>query len=204
MSAFTIAFQVPNLVRSLFADAAIQAAFVPVFTEQLEHGRAARGVPARLDPDLHGRRWSSALITALFILARAGADAAVRARLRRASSSTSRSSLSRLLFPILVLLGVSGMVVGVLNSYDRFGVFAIAPLLLERRDHRRARRPRARRSPRRTRSTPTRSASSSAPSSSSRSSPTTCATRRSGSAARCRAVRPCAALATSTCAASCC
>ena len=38
MSAFTIAFQVPNLVRSLFADAAIQAAFVPVFTEQLEQG----------------------------------------------------------------------------------------------------------------------------------------------------------------------
>src|SRR5215210_3853583 len=37
MSAFTIAFQVPNLVRSLFADAALQAAFVPVFTEQLEH-----------------------------------------------------------------------------------------------------------------------------------------------------------------------
>src|SRR5581483_11474142 len=38
MSAFTIAFQVPNLVRSLFADAAIQAAFVPVFTEHLERG----------------------------------------------------------------------------------------------------------------------------------------------------------------------
>ena len=38
MSAFTIAFQVPNLVRSLFADAAIQAAFVPVFTEKLETG----------------------------------------------------------------------------------------------------------------------------------------------------------------------
>jgi putative peptidoglycan lipid II flippase len=37
MSAFTIAFQVPNLIRSLFADAALQAAFVPVFTEQLEH-----------------------------------------------------------------------------------------------------------------------------------------------------------------------
>ena len=37
MSAFTIAFQVPNLIRSLFADAALQAAFVPVFTEQLEN-----------------------------------------------------------------------------------------------------------------------------------------------------------------------
>ena len=36
MSAFTVAFQVPNLVRSLFADAALQPAFVPIFTEQLE------------------------------------------------------------------------------------------------------------------------------------------------------------------------
>src|SRR6188768_3088890 len=33
MSAFTIAFQVPNLVRALFADAALQPAFVPVFTD---------------------------------------------------------------------------------------------------------------------------------------------------------------------------
>src|SRR5215210_8584094 len=38
-SAFTLAFQVPNVVRSLFADAALSAAFVPVFTELLEHGR---------------------------------------------------------------------------------------------------------------------------------------------------------------------
>jgi putative peptidoglycan lipid II flippase len=36
MSAFTIAFQVPNLIRALFADAALQGAFVPVFTELLE------------------------------------------------------------------------------------------------------------------------------------------------------------------------
>src|SRR5205085_11356082 len=35
-SAFTIAFQVPNLLRMLVADQAISAAFVPVFTEQLE------------------------------------------------------------------------------------------------------------------------------------------------------------------------
>ena len=52
--------------------------------------------------------------------------------------------------------------------------------LLERGDHRRARRRWRRRSPRATRSTPTRSASWSAPWSSSRSRPGTCATRRSG------------------------
>src|SRR5882757_8921717 len=38
-SAFTFAFQVPNLVRNLFADAALSAAFVPVFTELLEKGK---------------------------------------------------------------------------------------------------------------------------------------------------------------------
>jgi putative peptidoglycan lipid II flippase len=38
-SAFTLAFQVPNLIRGLFADAALSAAFVPVFTELLEKDR---------------------------------------------------------------------------------------------------------------------------------------------------------------------
>ena len=37
-------------------------------------------------------------------------------------------TLSQVLFPILILLGISGIVVGILNSYDRFGAFAIAPL----------------------------------------------------------------------------
>jgi len=35
-SAFTIAFQIPNLLRQLVADYAVSAAFVPVFTELLE------------------------------------------------------------------------------------------------------------------------------------------------------------------------
>ena len=38
-SAFTIAFQVPNLVSNLFANAALSAAFVPVFAELLQEGR---------------------------------------------------------------------------------------------------------------------------------------------------------------------
>ena len=39
MSAFTLAFQVPNLVRALVADAALSSAFVPVFSELLENRR---------------------------------------------------------------------------------------------------------------------------------------------------------------------
>ena len=38
-SAFTLAFQIPNLIRALVADAALSSAFVPVFSDLLEHKR---------------------------------------------------------------------------------------------------------------------------------------------------------------------
>jgi putative peptidoglycan lipid II flippase len=126
MSAFTIAFQVPNLVRALFADAALQPAFVPIFTEQLEKGNYREAF-----------RLASTLlllvtlvlgsITALFVLV-----APVIMPLVAPGFSGEildlTVSLSRILFPILILLGLSGVVVGILNSYDRFGAFAISPL----------------------------------------------------------------------------
>jgi putative peptidoglycan lipid II flippase len=125
MSAFTIAFQVPNLVRMLFADAAIQASFVPIFTEQLERGERRQAF--RLASTMI---FVVALIlgalTALFILlAPAAMDLFAPGYEGELLELT--VSLSQLMFPILVLLGLTGMVVGVLNSYDRFGAFAISP-----------------------------------------------------------------------------
>jgi len=126
MSAFTIAFLVPNLIRSLFADAALQAAFVPVFTEQLERGRRIEAF--RLASTLiFGTILVLGLITGIFILA-----APILMPLFAPGYSGAELdltvALSRILFPILIMLGVSGVVVGVLNSYNRFGIFAIAPL----------------------------------------------------------------------------
>src|SRR5262245_60130407 len=42
INAFTVAFQVPNLIRALVADAALSSAFVPVFTELQEKGERQR------------------------------------------------------------------------------------------------------------------------------------------------------------------
>ena len=81
MSAFTIAFQVPNLIRSLFADAALQPAFVPVFTEQLGAEELPRGLPPRLDPAAardHGAGRDHRALRPR----RAGRDAALRPGLR--------------------------------------------------------------------------------------------------------------------------
>ncbi len=80
MSAFTVAFQVPNLVRSLFADAALQPAFVPIFTEQLEKGNYKEAF--RLASTmLFVVTLVLGAITAVFVLSRAR-DARLRARLQ--------------------------------------------------------------------------------------------------------------------------
>ena len=125
MSAFTIAFMVPNLVRSLFADAALQGAFVPIFTEQLEKGNRAEAF--RLASTLiFGAILVLGLLTGLFILL----APVIMPLFGPGLSGTNEDlmvGLSQVLFPILVMLGVSGVVVGILNSFNRFSVFAIAP-----------------------------------------------------------------------------
>jgi len=126
MSAFTIAFQVPNLIRALFADAALQPAFVPVFTEQLEkkNYREAFRLASTL---LLIVTMVLGAITAFFVIA-APLIMPLFAPGFEGEILDLTVSLSQVLFPILILLGASGVVVGILNSYDRFGAFAISPL----------------------------------------------------------------------------
>lgn len=127
-SAFTIAFQVPNLVRSLFADAALSAAFVPVFTELLEQGRRREAFRLASTMFILIAAVLGA-ITALFILA-----AGLVMPLFTGSEFDARLDeltvgLSQVLFPIVVLLGLNGLVVGVLNALDHFSIPALAPLV---------------------------------------------------------------------------
>ena len=126
MSAFTIAFQVPNLVRALFADAALQPAFVPIFTELIgkKHFKEAFRLASTL---MLLATMVLGAITALFVLL---APVIMPLFVPQYSQELTdlTVTLSQVLFPILILLGVSGVVVGILNSYDRFGAFAISPL----------------------------------------------------------------------------
>src|ERR1700759_1066025 len=125
MSAFTIAFQVPNLVRSLFADSALQPAFVPVFTELV--GRKEYKEAFRLASTLMLlMTMVLGVLTAIFVVA-APVVIPLFAPGFHPELMALTVSLSRVLFPILIMLGVSGVVVGILNSYDRFGAFAISP-----------------------------------------------------------------------------
>jgi putative peptidoglycan lipid II flippase len=125
MSAFTIAFQIPNLVRSLFADAAIQAAFVPVFLEKLEEGKRKEAL-ALASQMLFLVTMVLGAITAAFVLL-APVLVPIFAPGFEGELLDLTVTLSQLLFPILIMLGITGIVVGLLNSDDRFAAFAISP-----------------------------------------------------------------------------
>ncbi|MDO8213998.1 murein biosynthesis integral membrane protein MurJ, partial [Conexibacter sp. CPCC 206217] len=127
-SAFTIAFQVPNLVRSLFADAALSAAFVPVFTELLE--RRQQREAFRLASTLAlVILCALGAITALFVLGAGLIMPLFTSSTFDAHLDSLTIGLSQVLFPIVVLLGINGLVVGILNTYDHFTIPAIAPLV---------------------------------------------------------------------------
>ena len=127
-SAFTIAFQVPNVVRSLFADAALSAAFVPVFTELLEQGR--RKEAFRLASTLFFLIFT--VLGAIAVLFIAGAGI-IMPLFTGDTFSTQLDrltvGLSQVLFPVVVILGLNGLVVGILNAYDHFAIPAISPLV---------------------------------------------------------------------------
>jgi putative peptidoglycan lipid II flippase len=124
INAFTVAFQVPNLFRALVADAALSSAFVPVFSELLEKGerkRAWRVASTLFWLMLLGLGALTALLIVLAPLVIApfgnpGGDKALAI------------GLSRVLFPIVALLGVSGVIVGILNSYEQFTIPALTPV----------------------------------------------------------------------------
>ena len=121
INAFEVAFLIPNTVRALVADAALSSAFVPVFSELLVKGERKRAW--RVASSLF---WLVLLglggLTALFIV--------IAPWIMHAFGYGELAvGLSRVLFPIVVLLGLSGIIVGILNSYDHFTVPALSPVL---------------------------------------------------------------------------
>jgi putative peptidoglycan lipid II flippase len=124
-SAFNVASQIPNLVSNLFAQAALSAAFVPVFTDLLQQGRKREAI--RLASTLF---WLILIvlgaITAILILA-AGVIMPLFTGNLSPSATALTVGLSRVLFPVVLLLALTGLLTGIQQCYDEFTIPAIAP-----------------------------------------------------------------------------
>jgi len=126
VNAFEIAFLVPNTIRALVADSALSGAFVPVFSDLLVKGERKRAW--RVASSIF---WLMLLglggLTALFVVIAPWVMAIFHYGPGDKYGALA-VGLARVLFPLVLVLGLTGIVVGILNSYDHFTVPALAPI----------------------------------------------------------------------------
>ena len=124
MDAFTIAFRIPNLLRDLFAEGALSTAFVTVFTRtaalegdaaawRLANKAATLAVITLSGITILGIVFAPALVSALA----PGFDA---------SKAALTVTLTRIMYPFILLVSLAALVMGLLNARGVFGVPAMA------------------------------------------------------------------------------
>lgn len=127
LDVYYAAFRVPDLVYNLLILGALSAAFIPVFT----------GLIAREEKKEAWELANNLLTVALFVLLVLSAVFALFTpqlmKLITPGFSGEKMSqvvhLTRIMFLSPILLGVSGIFGGILNSFKRFLVYSLAPIL---------------------------------------------------------------------------
>lgn len=129
MDAFNVAFRIPNLLRDLFAEGAMSAAFVPTFTRRITHH-------GKDDAWRLGNHVVNALILATAVIVVLGIVFA-RPLVHLMAGDYARVpgkldltvSMTRVMMPFLTLIAVAAACMGMLNSLRRFFVPAFAPTM---------------------------------------------------------------------------
>jgi len=124
--AFVTAFRIPNLLRDLFAEGALSAAFVSTFAQVLE--RKGHQEAVRLS-----NRVATTMILVIGILCVAGwlvAPSIVRLLAPGFFDVPGKAdltiTLTRIMIPFLLLVALAAQAMGVLNAQHQFGIPALA------------------------------------------------------------------------------
>ena len=127
--AFIAAFRVPNLLRDLFAEGALSSAFIPVFKDKMvKDGREEAFRLANLT--------IGSLMVIVGIIVALGIIATPIIIYISANGFTADPqkfgltvNLTRIMFVYLLLVSISAVFMGILNSLGRFGIPALSPAL---------------------------------------------------------------------------
>ena len=130
MDAFVVAFRIPNLLRRLFAEGSFSLAFVPVLSEAREkndHQTLRELIDAV----------AGSLLAVLLIITAIGIFCApwiirlvAPGFTDDAEQAALASDLLRIMFPYLMMVSLTAMAAGVLNTFGRFALPALTPVLL--------------------------------------------------------------------------
>ncbi len=129
--AFYAAFRFPNLFRRLFAEGAFNAAFVPLFSKEIE----ANGIAGakKFSEEVMGVLFS--ILLALTILMELSMPFLVRTIIAPGFASDPQKfemtrAMALIMFPYLMCMSLTAMMSGILNSLHRYFAAAIAPVFL--------------------------------------------------------------------------
>ena len=128
--AFNVAFRIPNLLRRLFAEGAFQQAFVPVLADtRTQHGDDR--MRHLID------HVAAALFWTLFLVSVAGVVAApalvwiiATGLARETQTFDLATTMTRWMFPYILCMSLVALAAGVLNTFRRFAVPAVTPVVL--------------------------------------------------------------------------
>ena len=125
--AFLAAFRIPNLLRDLFAEGALSAAFVPTYARALREGG---------EPRAHqlSNRLLTLLAAVLCVITAIGIVFAeplvgviARGFLAQPAKAELTVLLTRIMLPFLPVVSFAAVAMGMLNAHRRFGPPAAAP-----------------------------------------------------------------------------
>jgi putative peptidoglycan lipid II flippase len=129
MDAYNVAFRLPNLVRDLFAEGAMSAAFLPTFTRELQ----GKGKDAAWDLGrvvITGLAVVTGAIALLGILLAGPLTRWIAPEFARVPGKLElTTTLTQVMFPFLMLIAVAVACMGMLNSLRSFFVPALAPAM---------------------------------------------------------------------------
>ena len=131
--AFLVGFRLPNMLRDLFAEGALSAAFVKTFTDYLER----EGATAAEREEAAWRLASmlmNALVVVLSLLTLVGIIfspqlVALMAPGFAPEKARLAATLTRIMFPFIIFVALAAVAMGVLNTKGRFAVPASATTL---------------------------------------------------------------------------
>jgi putative peptidoglycan lipid II flippase len=127
--AFVAAFRIPNLLRDLFAEGALSAAFVPAFKASFkkEGPSAAYRLGNLVAGNLLVVIGAIVLLALVFTPDIVGVLAGDYAQVPGKVDIT--ITLTRIMLPFLVLVSLAAVAMGMLNAQDRYGAPALAPAM---------------------------------------------------------------------------
>lgn len=124
MDAFKVAFRIPNLLRDLFAEGALSTAFVTVFSK-----KTATGEDASAWALANKVATLAAVVLSALVLVGIGLAPLLVGQLAGGFAPEKAALtvlLTQIMFPFILLVSLSALVMGLLNAKDVFGAPAMA------------------------------------------------------------------------------